>query len=236
MGKRLIQQARGKGGPRYRAPSFKYYGAARHKKLSKQIIEGTVGNLLKCPGHTAPLAQIVYDDGESCLILAAEGLKVGDRVHAHGSEVALGNSMTLQDIPEGTLINNIESHPGDGGKFCRSSGTFAKLLSKQANNVIVLLPSKKKKTFNMGCRASIGALAGGGRLDKPLLKAGRNYHRMRAKNKLYPKVSGVAQNAVDHPFGKSRSSKKGKPTIAPRNAPPGRKVGKLSPRRTGKKR
>lgn len=236
MGKRLIQQARGKGSATYRAPSFRYYGAARHKKISKEAIEGTVANLIKCPGHTAPLAQIVYDDGESCLILAAEGIKVGDSVSCNGGSISLGNTLSLQEIPEGTLINNIENQPGDGGKFCRASGTFAKVLSKHSAGVLIQLPSKKKKMFKNMCRASIGMLAGGGRKEKPLLKAGRNYHRMRARNKLYPKISGVAQNAVDHPFGKSRSSKKGRPTIAPRNAPPGRKVGKIRPRRTGKKR
>jgi len=236
MGKRLIQQARGKGSSTYRSPSHNFYGAARHKKWAKTVIEGTVSSLLKCPGHTTPLAQIVYADGDSCLILAPEGLRVGDTVSANGGEVSIGNTLTLKDIPEGTLVNNLESHPGDGGKFCRSSGTFAKVLSKHDKGVMVMLPSKKKKMFNDGCRAAIGVLAGGGRLDKPFLKAGRRFHKMKARNKLYPKVSGVAQNAVDHPFGKSRSSKKGKPTIAPKNAPPGRKVGKIRPRRTGKKR
>ena len=78
--------------------------------------------------------------------------------------------------------------------------------------------------------------AGSGRLEKPFMKAGRKYHKMKAKNKLWPKVSGIAMNAVDHPYGTSRSSKKGHPTIAKRNAPPGAKVGKLRPRRTGKKK
>ena len=68
------------------------------------------------------------------------------------------------------------------------------------------------------------------------MKAGRKYHYMKARNKLYPRVCGISMNAVDHPHGTSRSSKKGHPTIAPRNAPPGRKVGKIRPRRTGMKR
>ena len=67
------------------------------------------------------------------------------------------------------------------------------------------------------------------------MKAGRKFHYMKARNKLYPRVSGVAMNAVDHPFGTSRSSKKGRPDIARKNAPPGAKVGKVRPRRTGKK-
>lgn len=238
MGKRLIQQARGKGGPTYRSPSFNFRGRVAHKKFTsfkQDPVEGIVIDLIKCPGHSTPLAKIKYDDGEISLLLAPEGLAVGDKITANATEIDLGNTMYLKDIPVGTLLNNIESHPGDGGKFCRASGTNAKLLSKQAGNVVIQLPSKKKKSFNQLCRASIGLLAGGGRKDKPLLKAGRAYFKNKAKNKLYPKVSGVAQNAVDHPFGKSRSSKKGKPTIAPKNAPPGRKVGKLRPKRTGKR-
>ena len=139
-------------------------------------------------------------------------------------------------MPEGTMIYNIENQPGDGGKFCRASGTFAKLLVKTDSSVTIELPSKKTKKFSSSCRAAIGVVAGGGRKEKPMLKAGRNYHKYRAKNKLYPKVSGVAQNAVDHPFGGSSSGNIGRPSVAPRNAPPGRKVGKIRPRRTGFKR
>ena len=144
--------------------------------------------------------------------------------------------MPLKDIPEGTLIFNIESQPGDGGKFVRSSGSFAKIVSKLDKYAIVQFPSKKQKRFNPNCRACIGTIAGGGRLEKPLLKAGVKYYKMRAKNKLWPKVSGGAQNAVDHPFGTSRSSRKSKARPAPRGAPPGRKVGMLASKRTGKKK
>ena len=96
--------------------------------------------------------------------------------------------------------------------------------------------SGKEKLFSPTCRAGIGVLAGAGRLEKPFLKAGTRSKRMEARNKLYPSVSGVAMNAVDHPFGGSSSNSKGRPTQAPRNAPPGRKVGAIAPRRTGRKR
>jgi len=100
--------------------------------------------------------------------------------------------------------------------------------------VTVLLPSKKKKDFNPECRAAIGTVAGAGRPEKPLLKAGTNYFKHKARNKLWPSISGTSQNAVNHPLGGSRSGKKGVPTIAPHNAPPGRKVGKIRARRTGR--
>ena len=108
--------------------------------------------------------------------------------------------------------------------------------SKSGNNVTVLLPSKKKRVFFGDCRANIGVIAGSGRVDKPLMKAGKRHHKMKAKNKLYPIISGGAVNAVDHPFGNTRSSRKSKAKPAPQNAPPGRKVGMIRPRRTGRRK
>ena len=98
------------------------------------------------------------------------------------------------------------------------------------------MPSKKEKEFNANCRATIGVVAGGGRLEKPFLKAGKKWHAKRARGKLYPVTSAVAMNAVEHPFGSGRGRHMGKPNVAPRHAPPGRKVGLVRPRRTGRKR
>jgi len=237
VGKNIISQARGKGGPRYRAPSFNYKGPAVHKNLSEEQIKGEIVDFIKCRGHTAPLAKVKYEDGEQVLMLAAEGLKVGDQVSTGtGAEVKSGNTMTLEDVPEGTLIYNIESNPGDGGKFCRASGTFARVLSKIAGKVVVELPSKKQKTFQKNCRASVGIIAGGGRPEKPFLKAGRKYFAMKAKNKLWPIVCGQSMNAVDHPHGGSSSAKKNYPYTVSRNASPGAKVGAIAARRTGRKK
>jgi len=236
MGKNLIQQARGKGSPTYKAPSFRWKAKIRYNQISKETIKGVVEDIIHCQGHSAPLMQIRY--GEKKYYNAAPtGIKVGDEVYS-GEEAILekGNTMPLEKIPEGTLVYNIESNPGDGGKFIRSSGVFAKVIAKIKNKVIVLLPSKKEREFDPACRASIGIVAGGGRREKPFLKAGRMYHKMRQKNKLYPKVSGVSMNAVDHPFGGSSSHHKGRPTQSGRFDPPGRKVGKLRPRRTGRRK
>jgi large subunit ribosomal protein L2 len=234
MGKNLIQQARGKGSPRYRAPSFRYKAEVKYSNTSSN---GTIMDFVKCQGHSAPLALVKYDDGNEGYMIAAEGLRVGDMVHI-GLESApsVGNTLHLKDVPIGASVYNIEQNPGDGGKFVRSGGTFAKVLANDGGKILVLLPSKKKKEFHPECRASIGVVAGSGRKEKPFLKAGTRFYYMRARNKLYPNVRGQAMNAVDHPFGTSRSSKKGQPTIADKNAPPGAKVGKIRPRRTGKKR
>lgn len=235
MGKRLVQQARGRGGPTYRAPSFRYVGEARYNRV--EVSSAKVVDFVHCAGHTAPLVRMAYNNGDTGVIIAADNLRVGKEI-AIGKDAPIetGNVLPLENIPEGTLIFNIECVPGDGGKFVRSSGTFAKVLSKLRGGVIVLLPSKKTKTFSPQCKASIGNCAGGGRVDKPFVKAGNHYYWMKARNKLWPLVKGVARNAVDHPFGGSCSRHKGKPTIAPKNAPPGRKVGMIHPRRSGRKK
>ncbi len=236
MGKRIIAQARGKGGPRYRAPSFKYAGEVAHKSWSEGTFKGTIRAFVHCPGHSTPLARIEYDDGEEVLAFAAEGLARGDTITTGTNiPIEIGNSTHLKNIPEGAPVYNIEATPGDGGKFARASGTFAKVLARYVDRVLVKLPSKKIKELHPDCRATIGVLAGGGRLEKPFLKAGRKYYRMKARNKLYPRISGGAVNAVDHPFGNKRTSRKSKARPAPKNAPPGRNVGMIRPRRTGRK-
>ncbi|MBI4441149.1 50S ribosomal protein L2 [Candidatus Woesearchaeota archaeon] len=231
MGKSLVQQARGRGGPTYRAPSFNYLGAAKYP--APQVLVGKVVDLVHCAGHSAPLVSVMYENRETGLLIAPEGVKVGDMIKI-GGEPTLGNALMLKDIPEGTLICNIESRPGDGGKFVRASGVFAKLLSKTGDMVTVMLPSRKQRLFLASCRATIGTVAGGGRVEKPFMRAGTKYYKMKQRNKYWPKTSGTSQNAVDHPFGGKRSSRKGRATVAPRFAPPGRNVGKLHPRKTGR--
>jgi len=237
MGKNLIQQKRGKGSARYRAPSFRYKGKAKFHKLHKDTVQGTVLDIVHCQGHTSPLARIKYDDGDVGLLMAPEGIRVGDTIKAgEQADPKTGNVLPLKNIPEGTLIYNIESIPGDGGKFVRASGTFARIVTKMRDRIIIKLPSSKQKEFKPECRACIGVIAGSGRLDKPFLKAGKKRYMMRARNKMYPKVCGTSMNALSHPFGGSSSHTKGRPTQAPRNAPPGRKVGKLAPKRTGRRK
>jgi large subunit ribosomal protein L2 len=234
MGKRLIQQRRGRGTKTYTAPSFRYKGKVKHQKVDTS---GTVVDLVHCQGHSSPLMEVSYLTGEKSLSFAPEGIKVGDAISlGTEEEIQKGNVLPLMSIPEGTLVHNIELRPGDGGKLVRTSGASAKVVAKTETSVRVLLPSKKEKIFLGTCRAAIGVLAGSGRTDKPFLKAGNKYKKMRAKNKLYPKVCGISMNAVDHPFGSGCSHIKGRPTLSPRSAPPGRKVGKIAPRRTGKRK
>lgn len=237
MGKLIIAQRRGKGSSRYRAHSFNFAGEARHPTQSTEQKVGTIVDFIKCPAHTAPLARIQFPDNELCLMLAAEGQKVGDVITAGAaSTLSTGNVLELSDIPEGALVYNIESQPGDGGKFIRASGAFGRVVSKSASGIVVRLPSKQTRIFHSKCRAAIGVIAGGGRIEKPLMKAGRKHFKFKARNHLYPKTSASKMNAVDHPYGNKRSSRKSKAMPAPRNAPPGRKVGMIAARRTGRKK
>ena len=237
MGHNIIVQKRGKGSSTYRANSHRYKGKAVLCKLTEKPINGKIIDLINCPGHSAPLAEIIYDDGQHILVAAPEGIKVGDVVQA-GAKAAIrpGNITKLKTIPEGTSVYNIELQPGDGGRICRSSGVFAKVISKIGNNVLVRLPSKREKLINGDCRACIGNIAGSGRFEKPFLKAGNRFKAMKARGKLYPITSAGKMNAVSHPFGNTRSLRKSKARPAPRNAPPGRKIGMIAARRTGRKK
>lgn len=231
MGKNLTQQARGRGGPSFTAPSFRYLGEVRVKH---GVQTAEVLDIVKSQGHLAPVLQVKYNDGTTGLMIAPEGIRTGQLLKfGEGAEAELGNTLHLKDIPEGTIIFNIEGIPGDGGKYCRTSGTFGKILSKTSSSVSVLLPSKAIKEFNLGCRATLGIVAAAGRKEKPFLKAGTMAHYRNARKKRYPRMSGSAQNAVDHPFGNKRSSRKSKARPVPKNAPPGRKVGYLRPGQTG---
>ena len=235
MGKNLIQQKRGKGGPRYTAPSFRYKGKAKFSRYEEGKLSAYTSDILHSQGHSAPLMELKYSNGEVGLLQSPEGIKVGDKIEmGQDAEIKTGNILPLKNIPEGTAIYNIESNPGDGGKFVRASGAFAKIITKTNEGIVVELPSSKRKTFSPKCRAAIGIVAGSGRTEKPFLKAGNRFYAMTAKNKVWPQVSGTSMNSVSHPFGGSSSHAKGRPTQSSRNAPPGRKVGKIAPKRTGR--
>jgi large subunit ribosomal protein L2 len=190
-----------------------------------------------CPGHTAPLALVEYENHEKKYMFAPESLYVNQNVFSGVSaEPKVGNTLPLKNIPTGTDVFNIENRPADGGNFCRSSGTSAKIVAKTKDTVTIKFPSKKVKVLDSRCRASIGIVSGGGRKEKPFIKAGKRHFAMKARNKLYPQTSGVAMNAIDHPFGSGRGRHIGKAKIAPRFAPAGRNVGLLKARRTGRRK
>jgi large subunit ribosomal protein L2 len=237
MGKRIISQNRGKGTPTYTAPSHKYKADLRHLKFTTEVIQAKVIDIEHDPARNAPIALVDLPDGGETYIMATEGMGIGDIVEA-GPDVELkpGNITFLKNIPEGTPVCNIEAQPGDGGKFARASGTFALVVAHEEDRVLVQMPSGQLKWLNPYCRAMIGVVAGGGRTDKPFVKAGKKYYKMKSKAAKWPRVRGVAMNAVDHPFGGGKHQHVGRPKTVSRNAPSGRKVGSIAARRTGVRR
>lgn len=227
MGKQLRSQRRGRGSPRYRSPGHRYLGAIKYPKVFN---EGEILDIVHAPGRRGPLA-IVDNNGKKEMMIATEGMSAGQLI---SNTAEHGNLTQLSKIPDGTKICNIEIFPGDGGKICRSSGTFATVISHDERRCIILLPSKRKKVLSGNCRAMIGTVSASGRKDKPFMKAGKKHHIMKAMGRLYPHTSGVAMNAVDHPFG--GKTRPGKPKTVSRGMPPGRKVGSISPRRVGKRK
>jgi large subunit ribosomal protein L2 len=241
MGKRLIIQRRGRGTPTYRSASHRFKSKIQYRQydeLEKEgSLNGRVVDIIHDPGRTAPIAKVKFENGEQKLILAPESIVINDEISCGVSApIKAGNSLPLAQIPEGTPLYNLEKHPGDGGKFVRSSGTYASLITHDVGKAIVELPSGELKAFNPQCRATIGVVAGGGRKEKPYLKAGNRHYAWKSKGKKSVGVRGVAMNAVDHPHGGGNRQHPGRPTTVSRNAPPGRKVGSIAARRTGKRR
>ncbi|PSP62247.1 50S ribosomal protein L2 [Halobacteriales archaeon QS_4_66_20] len=236
MGRRIRGQRRGRGGPTFRAPSHRYKAELSHRNVEDgDVVTGEVVGIEHDPARSAPVADIQFDDGDRRLVLAPEGITVGDEIQVGVSaRIEPGNTLPLAEIPEGVPVCNVEANPGDGGKYARASGVSATLLTHDRNVSVVQLPSGEMKRLDPQCRATIGVVAGGGRTDKPMLKAGTKYHKVSSRGTVWPRVRGVAMNAVDHPFGGGGRQHPGKPKSISRDAPPGRKVGDISSRRTGR--
>ncbi len=231
MGKNIISQARGHGGPAYRVKksAYKY-------KIGYPMQDGTakIIDLIHSPAHSAPLIKILIN--REIFYNPAFNGACTDQDIIIGKNAVIGNILMLKQIPLGERIYNIERNPGDGGKMIRTAGSSAMLFKKYPHNKIaVLMPNKKELILSGDCRATIGEIAGSGRNLKPFIKAGKKFYKMKSRNKLWPRTSAVKMNAVDHPFGSGRG-KRIKSKIAKRNAPAGNRVGHIRPRRTGRRK
>lgn len=231
MGKRIIQQARGHGSLTYRVKRRAFSVKPSYPK--KLEGEWTVKKIFRSAGHTAPIIKLENEKKEYFYNLAADKVYEGQKIVFGGKNI--GDINFLSNLDVGTKVFNIENIPFDGGNLVRTGGNTAVILSKENNKVQVLMPSKEVKNLEMNCRATVGELAGHGRLEKPVLKAGKKYYIKKAKSKKWPITSAVKVNAVDHPFGSGRG-KRIKSKIVKRFASPGQKVGHLRPRRTGRKK
>lgn len=242
MGRRIRVQRRGRGTPTFKAATHKRTAPAQYPKTltTKQVLEtsinGTIQALLHDPGRGAPLALIEFDNGDTCYTVTPEGTYEGQRISIGGkAPIEIGNILPLGKIPEGTLICSIELKPGDGGKLAKSSGSYATVVGHTAQGTLIKLPSGKTRYINDYCMATIGVVAGGGRTEKPFLKAGEKFHLMKAKGHKYPRTRGRAMVAAVHPYGSSKRSAR-KCTTTSHGAPPGQKVGLISARGPGQKK
>jgi len=236
MGKRILVQRKGRGNLWARSPSHRHVGEVKYRpfKEGEDQFKFKVIELVHAPGRGAPVARVKYNDDTKGLWLPPEGIYEGDEfIQSKTGDVEVGNILPLKEMPLGTLVFNIEGVPQDGGKFARASGVAATVRNKSARKVELLFRSKKTKWFDEKCLCTVGVVAGGGRTDKPFLKAGNKHYYIQSKAKKWPIVRGVTMNAASHPYGGGAKQSPHKSTTTSRNAPPGRKVGQIAARRTG---
>ena len=198
---------------------------------------GNIIDLVHERGRDVPLAKVRFEDGSISFIPAVLGTKVGSKIQfGLEADISDGNVISVQNIPDGTIVCNVEKHFGDGGSLIKSAGTNATVFSHGPDGVTIKLPSGKFSTINPKNRAMIGTLAGGGVGDRPFMRAGVKWRRFRSKGQKYPIVRGVAQAAYVHPHGGGRHQHVGQSSTVSRNAPPGAKVGSIAARKTGRAR
>ncbi len=163
----------------------------------KDGMEATVKTIEYDPNRSARIALVQYEDGEKRYIIAPNGLQVGQKVKS-GKDVApeVGNALYLSDIPLGTIVHNIELHPGKGGIMARSAGTYAQLTSRDGKYAIVKLPSGESRMVLTTCKATIGVVSNPDHSLESSGKAGRSRWLGRR-----PRTRGVVMNPVDHPMG-----------------------------------
>jgi large subunit ribosomal protein L8e len=170
-------------------------------------------------------------------MIAPEGIHTGQFMYCgKKAAISIGNVLPLSSLPEGTTICNVEEKTGDRGRMARASGNYATVIAHnpETRRTRIRLPSGCKKVVPSSNRAMIGIIAGGGRTDKPMLKAGRAYHKYKAKRNCWPVVRGVCMNPVEHPHGGGNHQHIGKPSTVSRNRSAGKKVGLIAARRTGR--
>lgn len=174
-------------------------------KRNNVTVTGEVKTVEYDPNRSAFISLVEYTDGEKRYILAPGGIKVG-QVISQGSGVSpdLGNAMPMKEMPLGTLIHNVELQPGQGGRICRSAGTYAQLMAKEGKYVALKLPSGESRFVLGECMATVGILSNAEHQQVVLGKAGRSRWLGRR-----PRVRPAAMNPVDHPMGGGEGRNKG---------------------------
>ena len=166
-------------------------------KRDKHGIPAKVFSIEYDPNRSARIALLHYADGEKRYIIAPNGLKVGDKISSgSGSEISVGNTLPLKEMPLGSFVHNVEIKPGKGGQLGRSAGSSLQLMAKEGNFAQLKMPSGEVRLININCLATYGMVGNSEHENISLGKAGRT--RWLGKRSY---VRGVAMNPVDHPMG-----------------------------------
>lgn len=166
-------------------------------KRNKLDVPATVMTVEYDPNRSARIALVEYQDGEKRYILAPQGIAVGQTVIS-GNEVApeVGNALPLASMPIGTIVHNVELHPGKGGQLVRSAGTYAQLVARDGKYAVLRMPSSEMRMVLAVCKATVGSVSNADHMNVSLGKAGRKRWLG-----IRPRVRGVAMNPIDHPMG-----------------------------------
>lgn len=185
-------------------------------KRNKDGVPGKVATIEYDPNRSAFISLVHYADGDKRYILWAEGMKVGDPIHAgEEADIKTGNNLPVRKIPVGTLLHNIELYPGRGAQMVRAAGASAQLMAKDGNKALLRLPSGEVRQISHDCRATIGQV---GNLEHENISGGKA-GRSRWLG-VRPRVRGVATNPCDHPHGGGEArSTPGRPSSTPWGKP-----------------
>ncbi|HEY5579039.1 MAG TPA: 50S ribosomal protein L2 [Acidimicrobiia bacterium] len=208
---RITSRHRGGGNKRrYRVIDF---------RRNKDGVPATVAGIEYDPNRNARIALLHYHDGEKRYILAPIGLKVGDTLESGPSaEIRPGNALPLRNVPAGSMVHAIELRPGGGAKLARAAGTAVQLMSKEADQALLRLPSGEMRLVPLDSRATVGQV---GNPEAELVKIGKA-GRKRWRS-VRPQTRGVAMNPVDHPLGGGEGkSSGGRHPVSPWGKPEGR--------------
>jgi large subunit ribosomal protein L2 len=192
--------------------TMKYIGGGHKRryrmidfKRNKPGIAGEVLTVEYDPNRSAFICLVQYSDSEKRYIIAPSGIKVGQKIEqGSGVPPEVGNALPLIEMPLGSLIHNIEMAPGQGGRICRSAGSYAQLMAKEGKYVAIKLPSGESRLILGSCMATIGSVSNSEHSQEVKGKAGRSRWLGRR-----PRTRPAAMNPVDHPMGGGEGRNKG---------------------------
>ena len=203
--KSLLVSLSGKGGRNNKGQiTVRHHGGGEKRKYriidfkrNKDNIPGKVATIEYDPNRSANIALINYVDGEKRYIIAPKDLEVGSMIMSGDNvDIKVGNCLPLANIPVGTMVHNVELHPGHGGQLVRAAGASAQILGREERYVLLRLTSGEVRRVLANCRATVGTV---GNIDYSLVnigKAGRTRHMG-----IRPTVRGSVMNPNDHPHG-----------------------------------